>query len=74
MWIGAGVCISCFDPHDLSEAAGEAALAVSGRTQFSHPAGLGQPGRSVLHVKNAVGSLCKAEKMRRKVLHPALGY
>lgn len=51
MWLGFSVCLSCFSPHDLSEATGGTPLAVSPLPQFPDSAGLGQPPCSVLHVE-----------------------
>ena len=50
---GSGVRLPCAGPHDLSEATGGAPLALSPVPQLPDPAGLGQPGGSVLHVAAA---------------------
>lgn len=48
---GSGLCLPCVSAHDLAEEAGPAALALRALPQRPHPAGGGQPGRSVLHVE-----------------------
>lgn len=53
---GFSVYLPCISAHDLPEKAGLAPLAVGRLPQFLDRSGVGQPGRSVLHVEKQSAS------------------
>lgn len=70
MWSDPGVCVPRTHPHDLSEAAGGAALVLRRLPQFPHRAGRGQPAGPDLRVAlppEHVGK-CSPDELRQVAL------